>query len=95
MLFKFLISLILLFLAYGIVVWLLKRLSYTTERLAELQSQLARNDEVLSVKLEALQTQRRALQEQQAQLDAAKAGEASSGEAMPDGASLDAAGKPQ
>ena len=64
MLFKILLSLILLFLAYGLVVWLLKRLTDTTQRLADLQSQLVRNDEVLNAKLEALQQQKRSLEEQ-------------------------------
>lgn len=64
MLFKLLLSIILLFLAYGLVVWLLKRLTDTTQRLADLQAQLVRNDEVLNAKLEALQQQKRALDEQ-------------------------------
>jgi hypothetical protein len=58
MLFKFLILLVLLFLAYGYAVWLLKRLTNTSQQIAELRSQLLKNDELLGAKVAALEEKR-------------------------------------
>lgn len=58
MLFKTILLLILLFLAYGYAVWLLKRLTNTTQQIAELRSQLLKNDEKLNAKIAVLQEQK-------------------------------------
>ena len=64
MLFKFLLLVLLLFAALGLAVWLLQRLNNTMQQVADLRSQLVKNDEVLGAKLAALQEQKR-LQELQ------------------------------
>ena len=58
MLVKVLLLLILLFLAYGYAVWLLKRLANTSQQIAELRSQLLKNDEALSAKVAVLEVER-------------------------------------
>jgi CHASE3 domain sensor protein len=60
MMFKFILLLVVLFVAYGIVVWLLKRLTQTSQQIAELHSQLQRNDEILAAKIMELQKEKEA-----------------------------------
>jgi CHASE3 domain sensor protein len=67
MMFKFVLLVILLFLTYGVVVWLLKRLTDTSQQIAELHSQMRRNDEILAAKIAAMEEQKRALDAQKAQ----------------------------
>ncbi|HEX8835246.1 MAG TPA: hypothetical protein VF719_13645 [Abditibacteriaceae bacterium] len=62
---KIILLLILLMVAYGIAIILLRRLSQTTQQLANLRSEMRRNDEKLSAKIEVLQAQK-AAQEAQA-----------------------------
>lgn len=58
MLFKFILLLVLLFLAYGYAVWLMKRLTNTSQQIADLRSQLLKNDELLSAKVAVLEEKR-------------------------------------
>jgi hypothetical protein len=68
MLTKLLLLLIILFVALSVVVWLLKRLTQTSQRLAELHSELLRNDEVLASKIAVLEEQKAQMDMQQQQM---------------------------
>ena len=65
MLLKFLLLVLLLFAALGVAVWLLQRLNNTMQQVADLRSQLVKNDEVLGAKLAALQEQKRVQETQE------------------------------
>ena len=69
MFFKVLLFIVLLFLAYGLAVILLRRLTDTSQRLAELHQQMARNDEKLYSQMQRL----RELQETQSTAPASTA----------------------
>ena len=51
---KWILLLFLLLFAYGIAVILIRRLNATTQQIADLRQQMARNDEKLSAQVESL-----------------------------------------
>ena len=61
---KAIFLILLLFLAYGLAVIMLRRLTQTTKQLGDLREQIARNDSKLSDQLQAVHLEQEKLQKQ-------------------------------